>query len=77
MFLINLPMPDNCDECPCLFDGYCKVTGYYITDKSPELCAFGVFVSRPNWCPLVEIVVKKNPCQECQEFNCEGCEYKR
>ena len=49
----NMEMPKRCFECPCLGEMF----GYFvclITTKDLR-AEHGINISRPDWCPLVEL----------------------
>ena len=47
--LLNLPMPKNCDECPCNDDNWrCGATGEYFDYDD-------MYTKRRDDCPLIEV----------------------
>ena len=47
--LLNLPMPKNCDECPCNDDNWrCGATGEYFDYDD-------MYAKRRDDCPLIEV----------------------
>lgn len=48
MIAIDMPMPNNCDECPCEHDAACYANGY----RNPERYEYK---SRPADCPLIDL----------------------
>ena len=50
MILIDIEMPENCTECPCLNDEYfhCQIGWRSCKDDN-------VIKHRPDWCPLQEL----------------------
>lgn len=57
MIQIDIPMPDNCQECQFLFDTLESGTTYYYCFGCGEninqenIC----ITRRPDWCPLREV----------------------
>ena len=50
MIGIKMPMPKNCDDCPCEHDAACCVGKY----RDPERYHRG-YKSRPDDCPLIDL----------------------
>ena len=49
MIQIDIPMPENCSECPCMYDCIrCQAA-----ERSLDYATFDE--KRPEWCPLVEV----------------------
>lgn len=73
MIKINIEMPKCCKECFALSteEIHCNITG-----KLAEY-NFNPYEYRMTSCPLKEIEDKEyiNPCEWCQEWDCEGCKY--
>ena len=50
MVKINMGMPTSCEECRFAVDGWCYALR--AEDEQPsELC----YLTRPEWCPLMEV----------------------
>ena len=60
MIKIDIPMPDNCQDCPCMYDCiYCQAA-----DRKLNFMTFTD--ERPEWCPLIkeeEMDRTKEPAQ--------------
>lgn len=61
LIIPELSMPENCNECPCYYDGYCcafedsKNVDYSTGDRK-----------RMDYCPLLEYHSKEQePCEDC------------
>ena len=76
MIKIDIEMPACCEECFALDDNgdypHCLISHASCGYK------FNIRLYRMADCPLEEIDEEKehkNPCEWCQEWNCEGCKY--
>lgn len=50
----KLRMPKNCEECPCVYDGYCSAM-YCLTGKTTSIPGYyKPNNKRPDFCPLIE-----------------------
>lgn len=71
LLMPNETMPDSCSECPCFrTDEY---NGHEASECMCKLITFGdndgwIYHTRPNWCPLVEIVRCKD-CKYCKVYD--------
>ena len=76
MIQIDMQMPKNCLECPaCNEYLLCAIPVNGRKWGENEVRDFSQ--SRPEWCPMKEQETKeKNPCDDCQEFNCDWCKFK-
>ena len=57
----GIEMPKSCVDCPCSLNMFfCRAwDGRAITDRTGiEIKEDGIVVSRPDWCPLVEVPEK-------------------
>lgn len=83
MLIIDIPMPENCDECN--FSTYCSFCEGYddacvLAPKDAEyewnFCDGEKPTERPSWCPLKDVV----RCKECKhnmdDFSWNGEPYK-
>ena len=62
MILIDRPMPEACDVCPCMYD-YIQCTA--LKDNEHEsLSACDDYTKRQEWCPIKEVVL----CKDCKHF---------
>ena len=60
MILIDRPMPEACNVCPCMYD-YIQCTA--LKDNEHEsLSACDDYTKRQEWCPLKEVV----QCKDCK-----------
>ena len=67
MILIDIPMPESCIECPCMYD-YIQCTA--LKDNEHEsLSACDDYAKRQEWCPLKEVVL----CKDCKKRNSWEC----
>ena len=50
MICLDIPMPQNCGDCPCarIFDGYTCMAAKRYFDKYP-------LENRQDWCPFAEM----------------------
>lgn len=70
LLMPNETMPDCCAECPCFrTDEY---NGHEASECMCKLITFGdndgwIYHTRPNWCPLVEIV----RCKDCRYYHAD------
>lgn len=48
MIAIDMPIPNNCDECPCEHDAACYAEGW----RNPNLYDYK---GRPEQCPLIDL----------------------
>lgn len=53
----NMGMPNSCLDCPCSLNlFFCRACGGKGIDQTGIRCEDGnIVITRPNWCPLVEI----------------------
>lgn len=56
MIAIDMPIPNNCDECPCEHDAACYADGY----RNPERYEYK---SRPADCPLIDLSKYEDDCK--------------
>ena len=72
MIKINIEMPKCCKECFALSmeEIYCNITGQ-LGDYN-----FNPYEYRMPSCPLEEVEEENNPCDKCQEWDCDGCNIK-
>lgn len=63
MILIDIDMPETCNECPCsyftegMFSDYCQLTKRDFDKESEGKTYYGAtngVYKRQNWCPLKE-----------------------
>ena len=61
MILIDKPMPEACDVCPCMYD-FIQCTA--LKDDANETLADNNvdYTVRQKWCPLKEVVM----CKDCK-----------
>ena len=48
--LINMDIPENCDDCVIFYPDLCGLTGNYVSSVFR-----GDNEQRPDWCPLMEV----------------------
>ena len=66
MFIVDKPMPEGCDVCPCMYD---FIQCNALPDGNNADDAFDMdfdFTTRPEWCPLKEQDVVQ--CKNCKWF---------
>lgn len=53
MIQIDMEMPKDCDECPCLDRPWrsCKAK----KGSNPPITNKYLYEVKPNWCPLIEV----------------------
>lgn len=73
MIQIDIEMPSCCADCPFFDDRWTNPT-CRVNDHSKGY-TFNFRENRMPDCPL-QNMNDSNPCSECMEFDCYGCEYR-
>ena len=72
MIVIDIPMPKRCADCPCFDDaiyGKCQVKDTWLGAEDSAWFSD----TRPNWCPLKEMVT----CKDCRHYNIDFCKKRK
>ena len=56
----NMEMPENCEDCPCIYVAEETEQDYCLADKQYRDISL-LWVHRPEWCPLVAVPVRMTP----------------
>ena len=57
MVMIDMDMPESCDDCPCYVQGYCTMSHRLVESKG--------MTPPPDWCELID--VGEGACEISQE----------